>query len=279
VPNVVSSSPQNNASNLNPLFTLFGAQSPQFSSQSVSTTASFPSSLAAPTANSRNAPTPSLISSENPTFQTGSSSIQNSQIASPPSITQNIPAIVKSASSQTNTQQAPSSSSTKSQTLTPQLSQLLFRGGNPPSTSSTTSINTNPSSRTSSPTQNTQTTNANRNSLGISSLNSTQSRNAPSGMSSNSVSNSSSSVSKDINPFSYCARFNPTTLICEQCAKGYRVNPKFNKTNPDQEPYCLALDPLCKTYSNDSSRCASCYTGYDILNSTCVVSRSTLANC
>jgi len=284
VPNVAaSSSPQNSLSSLNPLFTFYGSQSPQFSSQSAPTSTSFPSSAAA-AANNGNVAASSLISSENPTYQPVSSSVQNNQFVATTLNTQNIPMMVKSGPSQTNTPQVPSFGSTKSLTLTPQISQLLFKGGNPPSTSSNTNVN--PPSRTNSPSQNTQTFNVNQDILGTSSLSNPQSGNTPSDINSNSVSTSSSSstpaspsVNQDINPFSYCAKFNPKTLLCEQCAKGFRVNPRFNKTNPNQVPYCLALDPLCKTYSTDLSRCATCYVGYEISNNTCVVSKTALANC
>jgi proprotein convertase subtilisin/kexin type 5 len=64
-----------------------------------------------------------------------------------------------------------------------------------------------------------------------------------------------------------CARYNGT--VCAQCSNRYY----FGSSSA-----CVPVNPLCSNY-NSIGACLSCYPGYTILGSVCIVSRQTDPNC
>lgn len=67
-----------------------------------------------------------------------------------------------------------------------------------------------------------------------------------------------------------CNQFNGST--CLKCSSGYYLA---------SSGICSAVDPSCKTHNPDNGFCTSCYAGYAVNGTKCVVSQSapTVANC
>lgn len=67
-----------------------------------------------------------------------------------------------------------------------------------------------------------------------------------------------------------CNQFNGS--LCVKCSSGFFLA---------SSGVCSAVDPTCRTYNPDNGFCTSCYAGYTVDGSRCVVSKSepTVANC
>lgn len=60
----------------------------------------------------------------------------------------------------------------------------------------------------------------------------------------------------------YCKTFNSNTRVCSECYYGYYFN--------NQSGFCVPVNPQCKSW-NSQGHCLSCYSGYEISGTQCVV--------
>lgn len=60
--------------------------------------------------------------------------------------------------------------------------------------------------------------------------------------------------------------------LCIDCSNGFFLNKATNK--------CKQVDPLCKTHDKDTGACKSCYLGYSLSGTACILgSQVQIANC
>ena len=64
-----------------------------------------------------------------------------------------------------------------------------------------------------------------------------------------------------------CSKWDWDNQVCLQCSKGYSAQALISGKR-----ICVLVTDLCKTYSDDSSSCTSCFKGYDLVDGSCILS-------